>query len=70
MENPYSKSLDRFIGALHWTVVVIEVLVALALTALAAGALLALGVELWTIAAAKTPLTLSLIHISEPTRPY
>jgi uncharacterized membrane protein (DUF373 family) len=57
MENRYVKSLDRFIGALHWTVVVIEVLVALALTALAAGALYALGAELWAIGTSRAPLT-------------
>jgi uncharacterized membrane protein (DUF373 family) len=57
MNTPHSRALDRFIEVLHWAVVVIEVLVALALTALAGGALLALGVDLWTIAASRAPLT-------------
>jgi uncharacterized membrane protein (DUF373 family) len=57
MNTPHYRGLDRFIAVLHWAVVVIEVLVALALTALAVGAIFALGSELWTIAASRAPLT-------------
>lgn len=48
---------NRFIRALHWATIVIEVLVALALVALAAGALFALARELFEMAQGATVLT-------------
>lgn len=57
MTKPNSKALDRFIDIMHWAIVVIEVLVALALTGVAAGALISLGIEMWVVATAGTPLT-------------
>jgi uncharacterized membrane protein (DUF373 family) len=57
MDKPKSKMTDRFLSALHWAVLAIEVLVAVALTALAAGALASLGVEMWMMAVSRVPLT-------------
>jgi uncharacterized membrane protein (DUF373 family) len=50
MEKPKFAFMDKFLLALHWAVIVIEMLVAVALTALAAGALLSLGIEMWGVA--------------------
>ena len=49
--------MDRYLTVLHWAILAIEVLVAVALTALAAGALVSLGVEMWTAAATGHTLT-------------
>ena len=49
--------MDRFLRALHFGILAIEVLVAVALTALAAGALFSLGLEMWGMAANGRPLT-------------
>jgi uncharacterized membrane protein (DUF373 family) len=57
MNKPQSRYLDRFLIALHWAVLGIEVLVAIALTALAAGALISLGWEMWGMAITRAPLT-------------
>jgi uncharacterized membrane protein (DUF373 family) len=57
MDKRSFRGLERFISGLHGLVVIIEVLVALALTALAATAIFALGAELWTIATSRAPLT-------------
>jgi uncharacterized membrane protein (DUF373 family) len=57
MNKPQSKYLDRFLVALHWAVLGIEVLVAIALTVLALGALISLGTEMWMMAVSRTPLT-------------
>jgi uncharacterized membrane protein (DUF373 family) len=51
------RGLERFISGLHGLVVIIEVLVALALTALAATAIFALGADLWGIVRSHGPLT-------------
>jgi uncharacterized membrane protein (DUF373 family) len=42
--------LDRFLGGLHGATLLIEVLVAIGLVALAAGALVGLGVSIWSAA--------------------
>ena len=57
MTKPRSQALERFVAILRWAVIGIEVLVAVALTAVAAGALLSLGAEMWAIARSGTPLT-------------
>jgi uncharacterized membrane protein (DUF373 family) len=57
MTKPTSKYLDKFLHALHWAVLGIEILVSVALTALAAGALVSLGWDMWMMAASRTPLT-------------
>jgi uncharacterized membrane protein (DUF373 family) len=57
MEKPKSKLTDTFLSGLHWGIVGIEALVAVALTALAAGALVSLGIQMWGAAATGTPLT-------------
>ena len=49
--------MDWFLTALHWAILAIEVLVAVCLTALAAGALVSLGVEMWTAASTGHALT-------------
>jgi uncharacterized membrane protein (DUF373 family) len=56
--NPLrSKALDGFIRVMGMAIVVIEVLVAVALTVLAGSALFALGAELWAIEGSRAPLT-------------
>jgi uncharacterized membrane protein (DUF373 family) len=57
MNKPTNSLMERFLKALHWAVLGIEVLVAMALTALAAGALASLAWEMWHMAAARQPLT-------------
>jgi uncharacterized membrane protein (DUF373 family) len=49
--------MKRFLKGLHWATVAIEVLVAIALVALAAGALVALGFEMFHMAANGVALT-------------
>jgi uncharacterized membrane protein (DUF373 family) len=49
--------MDRFLKGLHWATVVIEILVAIALVALAGGALLALGAEMLHVAVSGAMLT-------------
>ena len=49
--------MDRFLRLLHWAVLVIEILVAVALTAIAAGALASLFYQMWRMAASATLLT-------------
>jgi uncharacterized membrane protein (DUF373 family) len=55
-ENRSHKVMERFLAALHFAVLVVEVLVAVALTALAAGALFSLFAQMWTAAATMRPL--------------
>jgi uncharacterized membrane protein (DUF373 family) len=57
MQTPNSTVMDWFVTALHWAILAIEVLVAVCLTALAAGALVSLGVEMWTAASSGHTLT-------------
>ena len=57
MDKPIPTIMDRYLAALHWAVLAIEVLVAVALTALAAGALVSLGVEMWLAASNGHTLT-------------
>ncbi len=57
MSNHNPKTMDRFVDVLHWAVLAIEVLVALALTALAAGALISLTIEMWSVATSRIVLT-------------
>lgn len=57
MDKPKSKAMDKFVEILHWGIIGIEVLVAVALTALALGALASLGIQMWLAATAGTPLT-------------
>jgi uncharacterized membrane protein (DUF373 family) len=57
MQTPSSTVMDWFLTALHWAILAIEVLVAVCLTALAAGALVSLGVEMWTAASSGHTLT-------------
>ena len=49
--------MERFLDLLHWAILAIEVLVAVALTALAAGGLISLGVEMWLAATSGRTLT-------------
>jgi uncharacterized membrane protein (DUF373 family) len=56
-EKQSHKAMERFLAALHFAVLVVEVLVAMALTALAAGALFSLGAEMWLAASTMHPLT-------------
>jgi len=56
MNPSRSRGIDAVIRAMGYAVVAIEVLVALALTALAVMAVLVLGMELWGIATVRTPL--------------
>jgi uncharacterized membrane protein (DUF373 family) len=57
MQKPEATWVDRFVHVLHGAVLVIEVLVAVALTGLAAGALISLGWDMWMMAATRVPLT-------------
>ena len=57
MQEPEARWVDSFVQVLHWAVLVIEVLVAVALTALAAGALVSLGWAMWLMAQTRVPLT-------------
>lgn len=57
MQEPKANWVDSFVQVLHWAVLIIEVLVAVALTALAAGALVSLGWSMWLMAGARVPLT-------------
>ncbi|HEY5539960.1 MAG TPA: phosphate-starvation-inducible PsiE family protein [Coriobacteriia bacterium] len=57
MEKPKSVVMERFLTALHWAIIGIEVLVAVALTALAAGALASLAMEMWSAASTGHALT-------------
>ena len=57
VDKPKSKLMDKFVEVLHWGIIGIEVLVAVALTALAMGALASLGIQMWTAATVGTPLT-------------
>ena len=63
MDTQPKTIMDRFLRALHFAILGIEVLVALALTALAAGALVSLAIEMWAMASAGTPLTHSEFNI-------
>ena len=63
MDKPNSTVMDRYLTVLHWAILAIEVLVAVALTALAAGALVSLGVEMWT--AATTGHTLTRLEFTD-----
>ena len=57
MDKPKNKLTDTFLSVLHWGIIGIEAAVAVALTALAAGALASLAVQMWSAASAGTPLT-------------
>jgi len=57
MDKPTAPVMDRYLTVLHWAILAIEVLVAVALTALAAGALFSLGVEMWSAASTGHTLT-------------
>lgn len=57
MDKPNATVMDRYLTVLHWAILAIEVLVAVALTALAAGALVSLGMEMWMAAATGHTLT-------------
>ena len=55
--------MKRFLSALHWATVVIEILVAIALVALAAGALVALFLQMYHIAITGIELTPSEFNV-------
>ena len=57
MEKQATSKTERFLKVLHGAVVAIEVLVAIVLTALAAGALVSLGYEMWLAASNGRPMT-------------
>ena len=63
MDTPPKTVMDRFLRALHFAILGIEVLVALALTALAGGALVSLATEMWIMASTGRPLTHSEFNI-------
>ncbi len=62
--NTQPKTLmDWFLRVLHFAILAIEVLVAVALTALAGGALISLAMEMWVMAGAGMPLTHSEFNV-------
>jgi len=63
MDTPTPTFMDRFLRALHYAILAIEVLVAVALTALAAGALVSLAAEMWVMASTGRPLTHSEFNV-------
>lgn len=50
-------TMERFLRALSWAILGIEVLVAVALTVLAAGALISLAMDMWHAASTGLPFT-------------